>query len=141
MRNAERALRAPLRNAERTAELAQRNAERRAARSSARSRARVDAQVRSRSSARSLNRSSRAATQLQPQRGERYADAQVGSDADPCRDNNWGDRDYEQHCEVRESTMPAGPLNVDAGQNGGIVDRGMGSQRDSRPRDRAGIGA
>ena len=28
--------------------------------------------------------------------------------------------DYEQHCEVRDSTMPAGPLNVDAGQNGGI---------------------
>ncbi len=48
------------------------------------------------------------------------AERQVGSDADPCRDNNWGDRDYERHCEVRDSTMPAGPLNVDAGQNGGI---------------------
>lgn len=45
---------------------------------------------------------------------------QLGTDADPCRDNGWGDRDYDRHCEVRESTMPAGPLNVDAGQNGGI---------------------
>jgi hypothetical protein len=48
------------------------------------------------------------------------AERQVGTDADPCRDNGWGDRDYDRHCEVRESTMPAGPLNVDAGQNGGI---------------------
>ncbi|MBY0493021.1 MAG: DUF4097 family beta strand repeat-containing protein [Cyanobacteria bacterium] len=48
------------------------------------------------------------------------AERQVGSDADPCRDNNSRDRDYERHCEVRESTMPAGPLNVDAGQNGGV---------------------
>jgi DUF4097 and DUF4098 domain-containing protein YvlB len=32
-----------------------------------------------------------------------------------------GNDDYEQHCEVRESRMPAGALNVDAGQNGGIV--------------------
>ncbi len=48
------------------------------------------------------------------------AERQVGSDADPCRDNNSGDRDYERHCEVRESTIPAGPLNVDAGQNGGV---------------------
>jgi hypothetical protein len=48
------------------------------------------------------------------------AERQVGSNADPCRDNNSGDRDYERHCEVRESTMAAGPLNVDAGQNGGV---------------------
>ena len=33
---------------------------------------------------------------------------------------NW-DNDYEQHCEVRESTMPGGALTVDAGQNGGIT--------------------
>jgi hypothetical protein len=58
-------------------------------------------------------------------RGERYADMQVGSDADPCRtEGNWGSDDNEQHCEVRDSTMPAGPLNVDAGQNGGIVVEG-----------------
>ena len=51
--------------------------------------------------------------------------AQVGSNDDPCRSNViWrGGRndDYEQTCEVRESRMPAGPLNVDAGQNGGII--------------------
>lgn len=52
------------------------------------------------------------------------AGAQIGSDADPCRNDNWGNSDYERHCEVRESTMPAGPLNVDAGQNGGIVIEG-----------------
>lgn len=48
------------------------------------------------------------------------AERQVGTDADPCRDNYSGDRDYERTCEVRESTMPAGPLTVDAGPNGGI---------------------
>jgi hypothetical protein len=53
-------------------------------------------------------------------RSAENAGAQVGSDTDPCRDNNSGDRDYERFCEVRESTMPAGALNVDAGQNGGI---------------------
>ncbi len=58
-------------------------------------------------------------------RGERYADMQVGGDADPCRtEGNSGSDDNEQHCEVRDSTMPAGPLNVDAGQNGGIVVEG-----------------
>ncbi|MGE3274995.1 MAG: DUF4097 domain-containing protein [Vicinamibacterales bacterium] len=40
-------------------------------------------------------------------------------DADPCADR-WGDDDDRQVCEVRESTLPAGPLTVDAGQNGGI---------------------
>ena len=49
------------------------------------------------------------------------ADGQVGTDADPCasmrdRDND----DYRQHCEVREESMAASPLTVDAGQNGGI---------------------
>ena len=53
-----------------------------------------------------------------------YAGAQVGTDADPCSNNRHGDSDYQQHCEVRESTMGAGPLNVDAGQNGGIVIEG-----------------
>jgi hypothetical protein len=38
---------------------------------------------------------------------------------DPCRDQR-GDRDSERHCEVREETMAAGPLTVDAGPNGGI---------------------
>ena len=61
-------------------------------------------------------------------RGFHYADntgAQVGSNEDPCRNGDYyGDNDYKRHCEVRESTMPAGPLNVDAGQNGGIVIEG-----------------
>jgi hypothetical protein len=59
-------------------------------------------------------------------RSTRYAEnagAQIGSDADPCRNGGW-DSDYERHCEVRESTMPAGRLNVDAGQNGGIAVEG-----------------
>ena len=39
---------------------------------------------------------------------------------DPCRDRDrWGDGD-DQHCEVRETRLPAGPLTVDAGPNGGI---------------------
>jgi hypothetical protein len=53
-------------------------------------------------------------------RVERYAEMQVGTDADPCRNNNDRDDDYYQHCEVRDSNLPAGPLNVDAGQNGGV---------------------
>jgi hypothetical protein len=38
---------------------------------------------------------------------------------DPCQDNRWNDDDY-RHCEVRDMTLAAGPLTVDAGQNGGI---------------------
>ena len=38
---------------------------------------------------------------------------------DPCRDQGWND-DYYRTCEVREESMAAGPLTVDAGQNGGI---------------------
>lgn len=45
---------------------------------------------------------------------------------DPCRDNGWDDDDY-RFCEVREQTMAAGPLTVDAGRNGGI--RVEGSDR------------
>ena len=46
---------------------------------------------------------------------------QMGTDADPCVGNRDSDNDYRQHCEVRDSTMPAGPLAVDAGDNGGIT--------------------
>ncbi len=46
---------------------------------------------------------------------------QMGTDADPCAGNRDHDDDYRQHCEVRDSTMPAGPLTVDAGDNGGIT--------------------
>ena len=38
---------------------------------------------------------------------------------DPCRDAGWDD-DYYRACDVREHTLPAGPLTVDAGRNGGI---------------------
>jgi hypothetical protein len=41
------------------------------------------------------------------------------ADEDPCRDRGWDD-DYYTFCEVREETLPAGPLTVDAGRNGGI---------------------
>jgi DUF4097 and DUF4098 domain-containing protein YvlB len=40
---------------------------------------------------------------------------------DPCRNSGRGrDDDRYQHCEVREESMAAGPLVVDAGTNGGI---------------------
>ena len=38
---------------------------------------------------------------------------------DPCRDAGWDD-EYYRTCEVREESLPAGPLTVDAGRNGGI---------------------
>jgi len=37
----------------------------------------------------------------------------------PCRDTGWDDDRYRA-CEVREYTMPAGALTVQAGRNGGI---------------------
>jgi DUF4097 and DUF4098 domain-containing protein YvlB len=40
-------------------------------------------------------------------------------DEDPCRDAGWDD-EYYRACEVREESLPAGPLTVDAGRNGGI---------------------
>jgi DUF4097 and DUF4098 domain-containing protein YvlB len=51
--------------------------------------------------------------------GVRLAYAQPRADSDPCSDRGWDDDNY-RHCEVRQLTMPAGPLIVDAGQNGGI---------------------
>ena len=51
----------------------------------------------------------------------RYADSQRMSSADPCESSRDRDNDdYQQFCEVRDQTMGAGPLTVDAGQNGGI---------------------
>jgi hypothetical protein len=38
---------------------------------------------------------------------------------DPCRDGGWNDDNYRS-CDIREYTMPAGALTVDAGRNGGI---------------------
>jgi hypothetical protein len=50
------------------------------------------------------------------------ADVAQGSlSDDPCRDSgSRGDRDQYRHCEVREERLPAGPLTVEAGPNGGI---------------------
>jgi hypothetical protein len=39
---------------------------------------------------------------------------------DPCADRDRGGDEYYRHCEVRDSRLPAGPLTVDAGPNGGI---------------------
>jgi hypothetical protein len=38
---------------------------------------------------------------------------------DPCDNRGWDNDDY-RFCEVREQTLAAGPLTVDAGKNGGI---------------------
>lgn len=117
----ERALEQARRTVERQLDRLHRNADRRALTMERHIRSRVNAQVReqiqrevrlNRGFARSFDRGLRR---------ERYADLQVGSDADPCNTGRWDNDEYEQHCEVRDSTMPAGALNVDAGQNGGIV--------------------
>ncbi len=105
------------RAAERAAALAARNAERHAATIERQVRAQVDRQI---------NNEIRAYRHygdhfaFNSGRAGRGAEMQVGNDADPCRDGNDRDDDYYQHCEVRESNLPAGPLNVDAGQNGGV---------------------
>lgn len=41
-------------------------------------------------------------------------------DEDPCDRDRWGDGDVYRHCEVRDAQLPAGPLTVNAGRNGGI---------------------
>ncbi len=53
---------------------------------------------------------------------------QTRFDDDPCRDQGRDD-DYYRHCEVREESIAAGPLTVDAGNNGGI--RVMGWDQNS----------
>lgn len=41
--------------------------------------------------------------------------------SDPCASMGWAnERDSFRHCEVRETTLGASPLTVDAGRNGGI---------------------
>jgi hypothetical protein len=113
------------RAANRMAEQARRSAERHADVIERQVRARVQRQINDEiRSYRYYTPSSRAAVPMRGvgsmERASRYADMQVGTDADPCRTYNDRDDDYYQHCEVRESTLPAGPLNVDAGQNGGV---------------------
>lgn len=65
--------------------------------------------------------SARIRSQVERSRGTRYIDAQTGTDLDPCANTRDRDDDERQHCEVRDQIMPAGPLNVDAGPNGGIT--------------------
>lgn len=124
LRNAERINEQARRNAERIAAQALRNADRQALQIERDVRARIDAQIRQEARSAVIVRRGpvyRAPFYNYSRSAENAgAERQVGSDADPCRDNNWGDRDYERHCEVRDSTLPAGPLNVDAGQNGGV---------------------
>jgi Putative adhesin len=47
-------------------------------------------------------------------------DQQSAISDNPCADADRWDDDQYRHCEVREERLPAGPLAVDAGQNGGI---------------------
>jgi hypothetical protein len=119
-----------LERANRAADTARRSAERRAAAAERQARARIDAQIR-RQVQSEIRLNQRLAQRLSRgyYRDYHYGDhagAQVGSDADPCSSNRYNDRDddYRRHCEVRDSTLPAGALNVDAGQNGGIVIEG-----------------
>ena len=131
---AQRAIDRALRNAQRTIERAQINAQREAERATRNAQLRADrvyrevernvsAQVRAqvRQQVRVTNRgyyysprSFRAVTG--------YSDLQdFGSD--PCRNRNYG-RDREDFCEVRDESMAAGPLTVDASPNGGIAIQG-----------------
>src|SRR6476620_3224791 len=129
-KQAERQLDLKLRAADRQVAMAERQANLDAQRIERQVRAQVNAQVR-----RQVRDEVRHSQGLYFNRGyyrgmnnvADYAGAQVGSDADPCRDNAiWrgGNDNYEQSCDVRESRIPAGALNVDAGQNGGIVVEG-----------------
>jgi hypothetical protein len=121
----ERAVAQARRNVQRQLDRIRRNADRREATMARQIRARVNAQVRQQIQREARLNRNYARSFSNNIRHERYADMQVGSDADPCRtDGNWGNDEYEQHCEVRDSTLAAGALNVDAGQNGGIVVEG-----------------
>ena len=117
LEQAQRTIERQWRSVERMWEQRSRTAERRAQAMERQIRARVQRQIND-----EIRANIRAATRVAPRiiRTERYADSQVGTDSDPCRSSNDRDDDYYQHCEVRESTLPAGALNVDAGQNGGV---------------------
>ena len=82
--------------------------DRQAARVQSRVEARVERQVRS-----ALQREVRAAD-----RGAWSTQSAIGDN--PCADSDRSNDDGFRHCEVREERLPAGPLSVDAGQNGGI---------------------
>jgi hypothetical protein len=153
---AQRSAERQIERAERQADLAMRNAERNAQRRAdaitrqvqARVRAEVNREVRA--NIHTTHRNVWVAPRFD--RDTRFgAEAQTGSDADPCRDN-WGDNDNHNHCEVRDFNLPAGALTVDAGQNGGIlvqawdrnevlvraIVRGSARESDARAREIAG---
>jgi hypothetical protein len=127
-----RAIERALERAERAVDRWSRQAERMADRIQVRMAARadrIDAQVRARVDG-SLRNQVRAEirahldydwrpSQLRSSRD--YTSSQRMSSTDPCETGrDWSNDDYEQFCEVRDQTMGAGPLMVDAGQNGGI---------------------
>lgn len=45
---------------------------------------------------------------------------QGGDRADPCGDTQYRDNDYEQHCEVRDETLPGGDVRGRT-RNGGVT--------------------
>jgi len=85
--------------------------------------AQIERQVRAQVTARvrTVTRSSRSYSRSWRDYAPAVYLGQMGTDADPCAGNRDHDDDDQQHCEVRDSTMPAGPLTVDAGDNGGIT--------------------
>ena len=124
---AERAVERARLNAERSAERTMRLAEMRADLITRQVQRSIDASVRAQvqSEVRSQTRTYTRPTTRdfgRSFRGMRYSDTAQDFSSDPCRsDASWrGDRDYEQHCEIRDETIGAGPLTVDAGPNGGI---------------------
>lgn len=104
---------------ERNINRATRSADRRASQIERQIRQRVDRQVNAQ--VRAAVRASGAYHFRWNDRSSNYIERQTGTDADPCANSRDWDDDNRQHCEVRESTMPVGPLTVDAGDNGGIT--------------------
>jgi len=119
LRQAQRTVDRQIAAAERRTAQASRNADRARDREARRIERDVRARVQQR--IRQEVRSERAFATRMARRSGGYAERQTGSDADPCQRYNDRDNDQYEHCEVRESTLPAGPLNVDAGQNGGVA--------------------
>lgn len=122
---AERAVDRARLSAERAAIRAMRLAEQRADRITRQVQRSIDASVRARVRAEIRNYSRPVVRIVRPFPRIRYSNDVQDFGANPCSDNrNYGNDDYEQHCEVRDETIGVGPLTVDAGQNGGIAVEG-----------------
>ena len=53
------------------------------------------------------------------------ASAQKKEGSMDCRDSSWNNDRLQNHCEIREQTVPAGgAITVDAGRNGGVSVKG-----------------